>query len=222
MKITSENCQLFKNFSDGEIKEILDLARSREIDYQEGAYIFNEGDPPSHMFILVSGSLVVEKTDINGKNVLVKSFKDPGSIFAEVFIILEGKNFDYSARTTSNLKVLALERNFLDYLKTSPYYEDLLMNFLRLLATKAYYLNSKLIIHSSYSLRQKIASFLIQENPGKGLVKLDYTREDLADYIGSSRPSLSRELSNMEKDGLIKIKGRHIEIIDPHGLAQLT
>ena len=39
-------------------------------------------------------------------------------------------------------------------------------------------------------------------------------REEMADYLNVTRPSLSRELSNMVKDGIIRNEGRDIVIID--------
>ncbi len=36
----------------------------------------------------------------------------------------------------------------------------------------------------------------------------------MADYLGVPRPSLSREMSNMKKDGIIDYNGNQIMIID--------
>ena len=43
-------------------------------------------------------------------------------------------------------------------------------------------------------------------------------REDLADYLSTTRPSLSRELSKMADEGLIKVGGDCIEILDRNGI----
>ena len=43
-------------------------------------------------------------------------------------------------------------------------------------------------------------------------------REDLADYLSTTRPSLSRELSKMADEGIIKAGGDYIEILDRDGI----
>ena len=43
-------------------------------------------------------------------------------------------------------------------------------------------------------------------------------REDFADYLSTTRPSLSRELSKMADEGIIKLGGDFIEILDRDGI----
>lgn len=64
------------------------------------------------------------------------------------------------------------------------------------------------------SLRQKIAKFLIKNSEPDGKVALSMNREDLADFLNTARPSLSRELMNMQEDGLIRILKQNIHIED--------
>ena len=52
------------------------------------------------------------------------------------------------------------------------------------------------------------------EKAKDGVVKLNMNREQLAAYLGTTRPSLSRELSKMKEDGLIDIKKDAIIILD--------
>ena len=36
----------------------------------------------------------------------------------------------------------------------------------------------------------------------------------MADYMNVARPSVSRELGNMQEEGILRIKGKHIMILD--------
>ena len=45
-------------------------------------------------------------------------------------------------------------------------------------------------------------------------MKLDMTREELADYLGVTRPSLSRTLTQMQEDGIVSIHGKLIKVTD--------
>ena len=61
-----------------------------------------------------------------------------------------------------------------------------------------------------HSLREKVLHYLRTEAlpaPG-GAVRTPYTRAGLAAYLGCERSALCRELSRMQRDGLITIEGR--------------
>jgi CRP-like cAMP-binding protein len=53
------------------------------------------------------------------------------------------------------------------------------------------------------------------------LLLLPMSKERLAETFGVTRPSLSRELGAMARDGLIAVEGRRIRILDREGLAAL-
>ena len=45
-------------------------------------------------------------------------------------------------------------------------------------------------------------------------------REEMADYLTVSRPALSRELGNMVREGILKIDGRDLVILDQEALEE--
>ena len=90
--------------------------------------------------------------------------------------------------------------------------------------------NERISILSQRSLRQKISSYLIglyrkemQEDSSDPtptdpanppVVELPVTKEIAARLLAMPRPSFSRELVRMEKDGLIQVNGRKIILSD--------
>ena len=48
----------------------------------------------------------------------------------------------------------------------------------------------------------------------KGEVYLNITREYLAAYLAVTRPSISRELSTMQKDGILIVRGKQVVVRD--------
>ena len=90
---------------------------------------------------------------------------------------------------------------------------------LGILASKAYYLTKKNQLLSSTSLRQKHTKYILMNMDRQGFVKLNMSREDLANYLNVKRPSLSRELINMHRDNLIEVSGRTIKVVDIEKLA---
>lgn len=211
---------LFKDFTKDEINRFIEYSNAKIIDYKIGNYIFNQGENPKYLYILLDGIVQVEKIDVDGRRYMVNMFEKAGTIFGEVYLYIDNKEYDYSCVAIKNSKVLEIPREYAssEELEKNP---KLLKNMLSILSSKAYFLNQKLLIQSSATLRQKIAKFLLQQLEGEDKVELKYNRETLANYIGTTRPSLSRELSNMEDEGYILIEKNSIKVVDTEGLKYL-
>ena len=48
------------------------------------------------------------------------------------------------------------------------------------------------------------------------------THDDLANFTGSSRETVTRALGKLQKDGLIRINGAMVHIVEPEKLGELT
>ena len=207
---------IFKNLTDADIKYINDRNLVEIKTYKKDEHIFRVGQVTSDMYYLIDGSVIVYKIDPQGKRFIIKKFKKP-SIFGEVYSYL-GEPFDFSAAAEVDCKIL-LVHDFKSIFAGDPP-QTLLKNYISLLSRKCLALSRTNLITSQPTLRQKIVKYLIL-NQEDSKVALDISREEWADTLVTTRPSLSRELSNMVNDGLIKVDDRHIEILDLQGLGQI-
>lgn len=205
--------KIFKNLTDQD----LDLIRSKtefiEKTYGKGEYIFMAGDKSGDLFYLMEGVLNVYQIDSNGKRFIFQNFTKP-TLFGEVYSYL-GEPFDFDCECASSCKILIIKdfRKIFD----PPCPESFLRSYINFLSHKCLALSKKNQITSQASLRQKIGKYLLEtENQGK--VKLSMKREDLADYLSTTRPSLSRELSKMAEEGIIRVGGDFIEILNREGI----
>ena len=73
------------------------------------------------------------------------------------------------------------------------------------------------------TIRQKIAMYLIEQSRKQesDTVELIKTKASLAEYFGVSRPSLEREITHMQRDGLIEAGRKTIRILRKEELARL-
>lgn len=94
----------------------------------------------------------------------------------------------------------------------------MIRNMLGIFAHKAFFLTRRVSLLSSGSLRRKLAALLLEHRRTDGSLALTMNREQMADYLGVTRPSLSRELSAMRDEGLLHIEGRSIRVPDPAAL----
>lgn len=207
---------LFKNLSDEELKILTQKTKFEEKIYSKDSQIFTVGEVTGAMYYLIEGSILVYKIDPNGKRFIIRKFNKP-AIFGEVYSYFE-EPFDFSAQAETDSKVLVIH----DFKKL--FADDIPRNFLisytNLVSKKCLQLSKSNQITSQSTLRQKIAKYLII-NEENEMVKTDLSREEWADILATTRPSLSRELSNMVDDGLIEVKDKIIKIKNRSLLADI-
>ena len=197
---------LFKDIPVEDLKSYLTAIRAKNTVYQKDSFIFFEGDLPKALFVLKSGVVQIEKNDADGKRIIMNRFETPETFFGEVYAFLQSIPYDYSCRIIADAEILSIPANIFSTSATLPAVQTkIVQNLLSILAHKAYFLNQKLLIFSSFTLRKKIAVYLLQQAHGQPKITLTLNREAMAEYLAVPRPSLSRELMNMQKDKLLTI-----------------
>lgn len=209
---------LFKDFSESEISSFLELSRSKVMIFQKGDNIFNIGDKPSYVYILLDGVVSINKYNFSGNNALLTTLNAGGEMFGEVYAFIEAVSYAFfTTAKRRDTSVLAIPKEaFHDSQNVK-----LRSNMLTILAGKAYFLTEKLTTLSMGSIRQKLAQMIIQGADKNGVYTPPFNREALAEYLNVARPSLSRELNSMESDGIIKIQKAEIKIVDFTALEEI-
>ncbi|SHH45125.1 cAMP-binding domain of CRP or a regulatory subunit of cAMP-dependent protein kinases [Anaerosphaera aminiphila DSM 21120] len=205
--------ELFQGLSKEEVEVFLGESLAKKSVVKKGEKIFSQGDKPKYLYILEEGAVVVESISQSGKRSIVNIFKESGTVFGEVYLYLGDGVYDYSCSANENSVVLSIPREKLSFNEMSDSVKvKIINNMLTILSKKALYLNKKLLIATSFSIREKLAKYFLEQAGESELVELSFTREELADYLGVTRPSISRELMNMNSEGLIEIRKNSIVI----------
>ncbi len=204
---------LFKGLKAEEKINFMQRSNSFTRKFKKGQYIFREGESPEYLFVIVQGGVQVEKLDINGKRMIINRFTKEGTVFGEVYLYLASERYDYSCMATKDSEILLIPKASMmireDLDKISMAINN---NMLQILSEKAYTLNEKILVIGSFSLREKILKFLLQKSENEYYIELDISREEMADFIGATRPSLSRELMRMQDEELLSLDGNKIRI----------
>lgn len=196
---------LFHNFSLEELQTLFATINYAERTFPPQSYLQKQDEPLKGFGLLIHGRVQVIKEDILG-NVNLLTELDAGDLFAEIFACL---NF-----TLSPVSVIAIEKSTIIFIPTtilttnavpSSLIEKFTKNLLQIVAQKTLLLNKKLSLLSARTLREKIHAYLIEQaQVQKALTfTIRFSRRELADFLCVDRSSLSRELSKMQKVGLI-------------------
>ena len=99
----------------------------------------------------------------------------------------------------------------------------LINNMLGLVARKALIMNSRINYLKIKSMREKLATFLYEQyqQTGNRTFNIPLNRDELADFLNVSRPSMSRELGRIRDLGLIDFFRSSFTIKDLEALRQL-
>lgn len=199
--------------------EILSLIEEKDTDikrYEKGSFIFEEDDTPDKLYVLIEGQVDVSKMTFSGKKILITTIENPGDMFAEVYMFMGKGKYDMSAQAVADSVILSISSDFFDnisYNVKADVPAKIRKNLMSIFAIKAYNLSGKVRLLGCGSIREKIALYLIENQTVSGEIAKNPSREELAEYLNVTRPSLSRELGNMEKEGIIRLEGRKIIII---------
>ncbi|HRF59876.1 MAG TPA: Crp/Fnr family transcriptional regulator [Fimbriimonadaceae bacterium] len=203
---------LFQGLSDPQLGSLANSCRRRR--HARGDTIVFEGDPGHAMYIVVDGRVAISRINEVGDRVHLAN-RGPGEHFGEMSL-LDGEPRSADVTTEEPTELLVLEREaFLRTLKSSP---DTGLRIMAALSRRLRELGDRATRRSP--VRERLALLLIDlaehypETLPNGAIRIDaaFTRAQLAERIGSRREVVSRELSRLRQEGLIKPAGRGIVI----------
>ena len=189
-------CTLFKNTR-------IDLNKIEIRDYPHNYSFAMESDISKSIGIVLEGKVLIKAYSLGGNNFTLNSIEQ-GQIFGDILIFSKEHNaFPGTLITQGKTKIALIPNRVFEKFLFND--NDLLRNFLRLLSDKSYALNYKSRLLSQDSVRDKILFYLFHQKriQKSRIINLNMTKEELANQLFVQRPSLSRELARMKRDGLI-------------------
>ncbi len=201
-----------------------------------GEVVANEGDLANAIGVIVSGQLSLQKYARNGDYVTL-GLLGPGDVFGEDLFFSKDRRWPLTIEAISNCRMIILTRDLI--LPLLAEYPELMNNFTSFLSERIQQQYQRINVLSQRNLRQKIMVYLLdlldkqlqgaerEALPGRRAgysstpsVQLAVSKEVAAKLLAMPRPSFSRELVRMEKDGLIRMNGRIIWLTDLERLEQ--
>lgn len=211
-----QQLQIFHNLTEEELKKSLVCSQATVRKYKKNEYIFQQGDAPKKLYFVLEGEIELGSINLNGKVTRI-SRVTVGEEFGEVEMFLRQSAYSGYARAKKEVSVLEVSQSFFGGRceRNCVHHSKVVFNMLQLFAEKADKHNHQIEVLTSGNLRQRVAAYLLENSNPDYRVKLQMNREDLAAYLNTTRPSLSRMLLNLQEERIIQIVNRKvIEILD--------
>ena len=208
-----QKCPLFAGMSTLSIDLALANISYQIINFAPRDVYTLAGMPCRFADIVLSGSLICRMVSLSGKQVEVTRLR-PGNLIAPAFIFAKNNSMPVSVETDSEVILLRMTPQTLKKLIDDD--ADIRMNYIRSLSNIDVFLTHKMKVLSLFTVREKVA-YLLLERAGEqnsNTIRLTRSRQEIADSFGIQKFSLLRVLSEFEKEGVIRVDGKTIEIID--------
>ena len=216
--------ELFRGVRREDLPSMLECLEPKQASYDRGQYVTCAGDRFDGLGVLLKGDAVVYKENAAG-NRLILTLLGPGDMFGEMIAFSRHRAWPVTVEATEGCEVFYLANMKVvgQCSAMCPWHKTLIMNMLTIVSERALRLNKQVEYFSIKGMRGKISAYLLDEHniTGSNPLTLPMNRTKLADYLGVSRPSMSREMARMRSEGLIDFHLRSVRILDVEALKRV-
>ena len=212
------SASLFEGLEKKAVAGFLKEARCRLGSFPRGTILLSQGDSVAAAGVLLSGKIKAYRLNRQGEENL-QSVLGPGSMFGDMLMATDNGKSPVTVEVTEDARVLFVPFDSI-MAAGGEFGNRLRVNLLHELSARYWALSRKVRYLSERSLRGRIALFLLDaaHDQGGPTFTLPMTREAMASLLGVNRSALSRELSRMEKDGLVAVYRGSFRLLDREGL----
>ena len=210
-------CPLFKGISPEQIELLLMSNEHQIIRFSDREIIEFRGNKTNNLWIILEGKVKGEMIDESGKLVKIEDISSPMPL-AIAFIFSEKGIFPVNICANEEVKMLRIPKaSVINMMQKN---QQFLQNFLTMISNKANFLSDRIYFMSFKTIRQKIDHYIIDESGSKDSFIMRSTQQELSDFFGIARPSLARIFSELEKENIIRVEKKKIEIVNRKALIE--
>lgn len=196
------NSPLFRGLKMDELDTLLTSINHQIRHFRSGELLAQAGEDVDQAVILLEGRLQGEMVDFAGNSLKIEEL-DPPQMVAAAFLFGPQNKFPVFLSAKSEGSILVIyKRDFTKMLSLEP---RVMVNYINIVSAKAQFLSGKISFLSLKTIKEKIAFYLLQKikQTQNTQVQVDQTQTALADLFGVARPSLTRSILDMEKQGIL-------------------
>ncbi len=178
--------------------------------HSTGQFLFHAQDPAKGLYYVRSGEIRVYKMDEQGKEIEIVRL-GPGDFLGEAILFVSDV-YPVYAQAVRDSEVVFLEKTRLfSRLDQDP---ALSRFFIELLARKCVVLNRRIEALGLQTVRQRLIQYLVARCRGQQecFVELNIKKSELAKLLGTISETLSRNLKQLQDQGLLEVKGNTIHL----------
>lgn len=175
--------------------------------------------------IVVEGELEIARESAAGDKLII-AIAGEGETFGEMAAFSGSRIWPATVTARTDCKIMFIDPDKFTggCSQSCVFHKKLIQNMLRIIAQKAIQLNRKVEYLSIKSMRGKICTYLLEQSKlfKNNTFILPMNKNDLADYLNVSRPSMSREFGRLKEEGIIDYYLSSIRLKDMDALKKMA
>lgn len=213
--ICASKVPIFSALSQEELKKIVAMTGHKS--YKKGEALCHEGEESDTLFIINEGKVKLSKITKDGKEQIMHILSD-GDFFGELNLFSESATYNFDAYAISNVKICTLTQN--DMKKIIMSNPEISLKILKEVTRRLTEIENLAQNLATNDAEVRIANMLVEFSEKYGVkdkegikINLPVNREEMANYCGVTRETISRKLKKFEELKLIELIGNKIIII---------
>lgn len=219
MLISLDKSKIFKDISSTQFAHFLEKGQRRIL--QPESILFHQGDLAVRCFMVNRGRLKLTMLGDQGKEVILR-YLGRGELTAAV-AVLRSQQYPVTAECRDETEVISWDKSTIVALMHQ--YPAIAINLLGIVFDRIDDVQNRYLEMCTENVDQRIARSLLRLMRRAGIktadgihIDIPLSRQNIADYSGTTLYTVSRTLSSWEKKGWIKSGREKIIIKDPHAL----
>ena len=207
---------LFAALSDAEVNVLAQRAVERR--YAPDEMLFWEGEPCAGVFLIVEGRVKIFRTSPGGRELMLAIETAPSSV-AEL-PLFDGGPYPASVRAVEPVTSLFINKT--DFQQVCRQYPEVALKVLAVVGKRLRQLVGLVESMTFGSVTQRLARLLLEaskESPA-GTFDLPVTHQEIASRLGTVREVVSRNLARFRAEGILRMQGHQIQILNRVRLEQ--
>ena len=178
---------------------------------QRGDVLFNEGDTPDALFVVLSGriAIAIGNKPLDSRESML-ALMETGDLFGELGMLDNGQR-SAMARAIETSSVLRIAyAPVLEQINSAP---NMLWGVIKLLASRLRVMDEVLADSVFLDVTGRTAKRLLELSSGKDEFVLPVTQEELAGMVGASRERVNKAIASFIRLGWLEQHDRHYKIL---------
>ena len=211
-----EKCPLFDGIRMEDLGAMMGCIGGRMRQVAKGEIVLREGDPATHVGMVLSGAVQMVREDYYGNRSIVAHI-GPGELFGESYACagIEALPISVVADADSQVLLMDCRRITTTCSSACAFHNRIIFNLLRLVAEKNLVFDQKIQVTSRRTTREKLMAYLLNQAKIRNAREfvIPYDRQELADYLEVDRSGLSAEISKLRREGVLESEKNRFRLL---------